>query len=46
MHPRSPFFSPLLTVVFLQTPPSLRATSPNLGEESGRMTNGNVKMER
>ena len=34
-----------LTVVFLQTPPSLRATSPNLEEESGRMTNGNVKTE-
>ncbi len=24
-----------LELVFLQTPPSLRATSPNLGEESG-----------
>ena len=41
-----PILRSLLTVVFLQTPPSLRATSPNLVEESGRMTNGNVKTER
>ena len=33
-HPL-PILRSLLTVVFLQTPPSLRATSPNLGEESG-----------
>ena len=31
--------------LFLQTPPSLRATSPNLGEESRGMPNGNVKTE-
>ena len=45
MFLRSPLIRSPLTVVFLQTPPSLRATSPNLGEESGRMTNGNVKTE-
>ena len=33
-HPL-PILRSLLTVVFLQTPPSLRATSPNLEEESG-----------
>ena len=35
MFLRSPLIRSPLTVVFLQTPPSLRATSPNLGEESG-----------